>query len=171
MSIAGRIISCLFVIGIGLIVAPRVARACTCELPQPGKTLRQRVAEARGKSTAVFSGEVIAVIEKPQTFYVEVKFKVRRAWKQVSTDEITVRTGRGSGDCGFHFEVGESYLVYAYGPDENNLETNICQRTEKLTDAGEDLKLLGNGNPPGRTRELQQASNQVPPVGTKCKQQ
>lgn len=169
MSVTGRIILCSFAIGIGLLIAPHAALACTCELPRPGKTLRQQVREARGKSKAVFSGRVVEVVEHPQAFYVEVKFKVQRAWKQVRTDEITIRTGRGGGDCGYRFEVGENYLVYAYGSDENKLETNICQRTRRLADAGEDLKLLGNGKTLSTAQEPQQASNPAPCSATKGK--
>jgi hypothetical protein len=45
------------------------------------------------------------------------------------------------GICGYEFKVGESYLVYAHGSDR--LNTDICTRTEKLVDAGKDLKVLG----------------------------
>jgi hypothetical protein len=157
MGISVRTISRLFIMGICLFVGARAALACTCELPQPGKTLSQQVAEAREKSKAVFSGVALEVIENPQVFYVEVKFRVQRSWKLVNTDEITIRTGRGRGDCGYRFEIGESYLVYAYGSDESHLETNICQRTTRQADAGEELRLLGKGKTPGRNSDLQQA--------------
>ncbi len=160
MGISVRIIARLFIMGICLFAGSRAALACTCELPQPGKTLSQQVAEARVKSKAVFSGVVLEVIENPQLFYVEVKFRVQSSWKLVNTDAITIRTGRGRGDCGYRFEIGESYLVYAYGPDESHLETNICQRTTRQADAVEELGLLGKGNTPGRNSDLQQASAQ-----------
>jgi hypothetical protein len=128
-----------------IIVDPSVGLACTCGLPYPNKTLKQQVIEAHKNSEAVFSGKVIEIIENPQVFYVVVKFKVQRSWKQTSTNEVTVLTGRGNGDCGYHFEVGESYLVYAYKYNESEVGTNICQRTARLDDAAKDLKVLGKG--------------------------
>lgn len=140
-----------------LLFIPVVGLACTCELPRPGITPKQVVAQARDKAKAVFVGKVIELIENPQVFYVEVKFKVEGSWKQVSTNQLVLRTGRGGGDCGYRFEIGERYLVYAYGSDAMTLETNICQRTRKLADAGEDLKLLGKSKVVNRNP--QQASN------------
>lgn len=113
------------------------------------------VTKARNKAKAVFSGEVVEVIQNPQVFYVEVKFKVENSWKQARADEVIIRTGRGGGDCGYHFDVGQRYLVYAYGSNETKLETNISQRTRMLADAGEDLRL--RGPIPGRSQTRQHA--------------
>jgi hypothetical protein len=76
-----------------------------------------------------------------------VKFRVEKYWKGVLTTEMIVVTGRGGGDCGYRFEVGARYLIFAYGGD-TKLETNICQRTKGLEEATEDLKLLGKGKVP-----------------------
>ncbi len=59
------------------------------------------------------------------------------------------------GDCGFDFQVGETYLVYATDDEETNvLETNTCTRTRRLSDAGADLAYLyfykDRKNPSGR---------------------
>jgi hypothetical protein len=54
-----------------------------------------------------------------------VKFRVEKYWKGVLTTEMIVVTGRGGGDCGYRFEVGARYLIFAYGGD-TKLETNIC---------------------------------------------
>ena len=153
LFLLGIIICLLFQTGVGL--------ACTCELPRAGITPKQAVSQARNKSKAVFSGEVVEVIQNPQFFYVEVRFKVENSWKQVRTEELTIHTGRGGGDCGYNFEVGQSYLVYAYGSDETRLETNICQRTRKLADAEEDLRLLGKGKAVSKNpkQSPQQTSN------------
>lgn len=54
------------------------------------------------------------------------------------------------GDCGIPFQKGETYLVYATDDEElDHLETNRCHRTERLSEAGEDLAYLyffQNGN-------------------------
>jgi len=125
--------------------------ACTCDLPLAKSSLSQQVKQARKQSRAVFSGKVLEIIANPQTFYVEVKLKVESSWKGNLPAEVTVFTGRGGGDCGFHFEVSESYLIYAYGSGNGSLGTNICQRTAGISGAGLDLKILGRGKLP-RTR-------------------
>jgi hypothetical protein len=48
-----------------------------------------------------------------------------------------------SGDCGYDFQVGETYLVYAN--DEEGADyffTSTCMRTKRLSDAGDDLAYL-----------------------------
>jgi hypothetical protein len=47
------------------------------------------------------------------------------------------------GDCGYDFQIGETYLVYAYSDEDTNVvETDRCSRTSRLTDAGPDLAYL-----------------------------
>lgn len=47
------------------------------------------------------------------------------------------------GDCGFDFQTGETYLVYASEDEETQqLGTSICYRTKRLTEAGPDLAYL-----------------------------
>jgi len=47
------------------------------------------------------------------------------------------------GDCGYNFQKGETYLVYAEDDEETGqLSTSICHRTRRLSDAGADLAYL-----------------------------
>jgi len=47
------------------------------------------------------------------------------------------------GDCGFDFQAGETYLVYADDDEESNIvSTGSCSRTRRLADAGDDLAYL-----------------------------
>lgn len=124
------------------------AHACSCELPLGNSTLKQQVKKARNDSQAIFTGEVIEIIRPTDSYSVIVKFRVDQSWKGKLQKEITLITGRGGGDCGYRFEVGRGYLVYAYGSDEASLSTNICQRTTELKDAAVDVKLLGKGKVP-----------------------
>jgi hypothetical protein len=49
----------------------------------------------------------------------------------------------GGGDCGYAFQSGVDYIVYAYKNSEGHLETGICSRTRPLTQAAaEDLAYL-----------------------------
>lgn len=128
------------------------ASACSCELPQWNVPLKQQVGEAWQKSRAVFSGRVLEILTNPDTFYVVVKLRVEKTWKGALTEEVSIVTGRGGGDCGFRFTVGEIYLVYAYGSDKSQLATNICQRTATIKEAAEDVKILGGGKAPSKAR-------------------
>lgn len=47
------------------------------------------------------------------------------------------------GDCGYEFQMGETYLVYANNDESSNVfSTGSCSRTRRLSDAGEDLSYL-----------------------------
>ena len=94
------------------------------------KSPKKLIAKAYAESAAVFYGEVIEITRKPENFYVTVKFKVEKVWKNQSTNEVIIQTGQGGGDCGYRFEIGKKYLVYADG-DQTSFSTNICQRTAK----------------------------------------
>ena len=131
--------------GVALLLASRAVSACDCRLPSAGKPIKQVVAEARNKSRAVFSGTVVAIDRKPGDLYVAVRFKIEKFWKGALSEEVTVFTGQGGGDCGYKFEVGQRYLIYAYRYNDTELGTNICQRTASLIEAAEDLKVLGKG--------------------------
>jgi hypothetical protein len=128
-----------------LLFVSKSGLACTCELPSPGKTLKQTIAEARHRSKAVFLGTVVAIDKKPGELYMIVKFRTEEFWKGKLSKEVTVFTGLGGGDCGYKFEIGQRYLVYAYESDNANFGTNICQRTASFSEAAADLKVLGKG--------------------------
>jgi len=47
------------------------------------------------------------------------------------------------GDCGVDFQAGERYLVYAVSDEgTDDVETNRCMRTKRLSEAGRDLAYL-----------------------------
>ncbi|MEP7342984.1 MAG: hypothetical protein ABI977_34975, partial [Acidobacteriota bacterium] len=88
---------------------------------------------------AIFAGEVIKIEiieiplpDRPDSFYLKkrVTFKVSKGWKNADSDEITVFTGIGGGDCGIRFVKDEKYLVDAY-KISGKLETGICSATQK----------------------------------------
>ncbi|QTD41348.1 hypothetical protein [Sporosarcina sp. Te-1] len=77
-----------------------------------------------------------------------VTFQVDEVWKGIENGRIEIKTGLNSGDCGFPFVEGESYLVFANTNDfyeKDMLTTTICQRTNQLAEASDDLTVLGNG--------------------------
>lgn len=60
------------------------------------------------------------------------------------------------GDCGYDFQAGETYVVYANNDEgsADSLSTDICTRTRRLSEAGEDLTYLFfyKNNPKASTR-------------------
>jgi hypothetical protein len=77
-----------------------------------------------------------------------VAFAVIEAWKGVEHQEISVGTPADSAACGYPFSEHQEYLVYASvnetrtGPD---FITGICNRTNPLASANEDVLVLGTG--------------------------
>src|SRR5207249_860298 len=90
---------------------------CTCDLPVKNIKLKKQVKKALKQSKAVFSGKVTEIDNNPSKLFVKVKLKIEKTWKNINSQEVIVITGRGSGDCGYPFQMSESYLVYAYGSD------------------------------------------------------
>ena len=103
--------------------------ACSC-VPSPENiTIEQQVKKEYDQSSNVFVGEVTEVIAKPDDFFVTVKFKIERTWSDKEFQkELAITTGKDDGSCGYAFEKGKKYLVYAF-KDNNKLSTNICTRT------------------------------------------
>ena len=132
-----------FVVVCGLIlasltVADRV-HACSC--------MRQEPAEAVEDSASVFEGRVSAVVEEERGF--RVTLSVVRTWKGADAETVEVRTAGSSAACGFPFEEGKSYLVYARLAEEDGVQpVSLCSRTGLIENAHEDLAFLGAGVTP-----------------------
>jgi hypothetical protein len=132
------------------VTMPPSAHACRCgPYPSPNDVL--------GRAEIVFSGKVINILEVQEspedTEWHKVNvFKVESVWKGAPQSEIVVATaGNPFSSCDTSFEVGESYLVYAFQSD-NYAEPyafGACSRTTRLEYAEEDLKALGKGKQPG----------------------
>ncbi len=142
-----------------LCFAPSSLFACTCSPPSPFEsfTVRQLVQRAFDKAELVCEGRVESVQDPPNPFAPDgtillpvparplrrvVRFRDTTVYKGQKQGTIVIRTGLGCGDCGYGFEVGSAYLVYAYTNEDGNLETNICTRTSLADDAGVDLRFL-----------------------------
>jgi hypothetical protein len=116
--------------------------ACSCAPPpEPKKALEQ--------AKAVFLGEVTKIEEDGQNRTVTVK--VERWWKGGDTAEVTVSTAKDGAACGYGFQKGMKYLVYATGGEKDKpLRASLCSRTrpsEAAEKAG-DFKELGEGAAP-----------------------
>ncbi len=135
---------------------PDCAFACSCAA-LPG-TPQERAEEALSDSAAVFSGEVVDV-ENPPPFttmtegtmllsqggMATITLRVSEVWKGSTPQAVQVTTPADwGGGCGYPFEEGQEYLVYARkGPS-----VDLCGETKPLSEASADLDALGDGERP-----------------------
>ena len=123
------------------------ALACRCVV-DPDQTLEQKINAHLKNAKAVFSGEVREIY--PSFFGqniprkdILVKIRVDESWKEILPEEINIVTDSSS--CGYSFEKGKSYLVFANSSDEYGLTTAKCLPNKELENATEELKILGEG--------------------------
>ena len=132
-------ISALCVVPWSATVNVKPAYACSCLPAGPPLT-------ALDQATAVFSGQVSDI--KRTTTEVEVSFNVTEVWKGELTPTLVINTGPHSAACGYPFEIGQDYLIYAHGRNNTRLGASLCSRTTLLSNAEADLVELGDGAPP-----------------------
>jgi hypothetical protein len=96
------------------------SRACDCAPPPAAP-------EALAAASAVFRGTVLEV-SAPVEFRILVTFEVESVWKGPQEEVLSIVTADNEALCGFRFEAGREYLVFAFGEPEQ-LFTNICSRT------------------------------------------
>jgi hypothetical protein len=119
--------------------------ACSCMAPNPDIPLKKLVTDSRENATAVFSAQVISVSEAgaDQTIDHQVKVKITKTYKGVVSGEIIIFTEANSAMCGYDFEAGKTYLIYAYTGQGNKLSVNNCSRTSMVNkDSKKELAIL-----------------------------
>lgn len=126
---------------------PNIGYACSCV--EPGS-----VKEELGRSSAVFSGKVIEIVDENENNLVQssadpiaVVFEVEESWKGIHQTEVIVYTERSSASCGYEFSLNNEYLVYAREND-GKFKVSICSRTTTLVAADQDIEELGKGEKP-----------------------
>lgn len=131
--------SCLALV-VGLLMGTGITDAQACSCAPPG-TPQQELA----LSAAVFRGTVLQVTGPADPLSsLNVTFQVSKVWKGPSEPLTTVSTGTNGTMCGYFFQVGQEYVVYADpGPS-----TTLCTRTRPLSAATPDLTALGAGQIP-----------------------
>ncbi|HEY0606178.1 MAG TPA: hypothetical protein VGD58_24870 [Herpetosiphonaceae bacterium] len=121
----------------------RCVFACSCIMPGTPQ-------EEITRSDAVFSGKVTQLTPTKAldgTEAIKVSFEVGQVWKGQIPQELLVETSSSSASCGYSFESGKEYLVYAYS-NEGQLSVGLCSRTALLADAQEDVTALGQSTAP-----------------------
>ena len=147
-----------------LTISPAPAVACKClSPPQDIKTARDLAQWTANRSNAIFEGRVERVELKwarmeanvgdviPADLEegppgMQVSLDVSRSYRGAQQKNIRIRTGVGGGDCGFDFEVGKQYLVYAFADESGQLETGICSGTALVEESKANLSYL-RGDP------------------------
>jgi len=71
-----------------------------------------------------------------------VRFEVSEVVKGSLPTRMRVLTGWGHGDCGYEFEQGSQYVVFANRAADGRLSTSICDGTSELPSSHLDLELV-----------------------------
>jgi hypothetical protein len=111
--------------------------------------------EELNKSSVVFTGVVSDVVKGTIDGDMDLNgvfFEVNRYWKSPASadyNRLVVFTGISGDVCGYEFEEGREYLIYA-SMNENfgTLYTGVGSRTQPIEDAQVDLSVLGEGREP-----------------------
>ena len=168
-----------------------VAHACSCyPSASPCFAFERSQAVFVGLVTSVTQDNIVQMLGEKKLSYGQkvVQFTVEESLKGVATKTVDVVTGMGGGDCGYKFETGERYLVYAHKHESPTnirgtplvliaggsslsilLGTRLCSRTQPLKYAADDLELiraLNTGKPEtrifGRVFDLTRQPNDPP---------
>jgi hypothetical protein len=129
-------------------LVPIATDACSCLSPGPP-------CQALFQSDVVFVGTVRTITpaptlpdadpRNPMSQRLVVRFAIERAVRGIEGRalELDVRTGSDGGDCGFAFETGERYVVYANRHAQGWLGTSTCTRTRLASNAADDFGYFG----------------------------
>ena len=111
---------------------PSLVSACTCSL-SPG-TCNQDWRSGQVIFTGTVTSKVTADTPIAGIARNAFQFSVAESFRgpAIAGQEITVHTGMGGGDCGYKFEIGTSYLVYAF-VSNGRLSTGICTPTSEVS--------------------------------------
>lgn len=176
-----------------VILACSSAFPCTCGGPYQAKSMRE-VAEwyaTQPDVALIFEGKVVkqevrsgslggpptAMSMTPSGKYRVVDFDVTRVFRGTNRAHISPVTGLGTGDCGYDFWPGESYLVYASSWPGGIWFTSICSGTSAIEDSGTAVRFLTGEKPTADDllspeEYAKQYSEKVPPkrTGSVCGQ-
>lgn len=129
------------VLGLVLAALGQPAAACSCAYILG----QDHACVSYPNTSAVFSGRAasVSVVRGNEEAWGPrhrvVRFEVLEGFSGVDGTTVDVVTGMGGGDCGFEFETGKSYFVYARRLEDGSLSTSICSRTRPLDQAAADL--------------------------------
>jgi len=88
------------------------------------------------------AGDVVPASLDEITPVLQVSLSVSQWYRGAQPSRIKVETGLGGGDCGFPFQKGKQYLVYAYKDRSGRFSTGICTATALAEDSQINLAYL-----------------------------
>lgn len=130
-------------VGVMLFADTQCSFACSCIQPPAPR-------DALASSDAVFAGRVVGIFDgnlnpiRSSADPIRATFQINTVWKGAASPTLVVTSARNGASCGFHFEQGREYLIYAYAQN-GELHTDICTRSAELNNAQADLAALGAG--------------------------
>lgn len=141
-----RIVLSVSLVGMGLVWAAPDAFACSCaQAPSDRAAARD--------SDLVFSGTVVDTAGPVFSHGLSGSgFEVERVYRGKAFSNQWVYSSADEGTCGFEFDRGHRYVVFAYFDDDRRPTTSICTNTREIA-AGEEPNLQAAGTLiPGRSR-------------------
>ena len=122
--------------------------ACSC--------MKLRTEQLSAKADVVFVGQVEQVGPDDTEYHVGEKYiikanqvtatvAVRSQHKGTVGERVKVNTAASDAACGYPFEAGREYLIYATVEPTyvGEFHTGLCAGTKPLREAAEDLRALG----------------------------
>lgn len=137
----GRLIAIFILAGFLSLIAPQKACACTCGFNGDPQF-------EYGRADFVFWGKPKYITIQGANEFV-ILFEVKRVWKGYPYRSMRINEN----DCPLwidlipRVEIGKEYIIYAYG-DAPQIFINECSRIIEIKVAGNDLKVLGEGESP-----------------------
>ena len=126
---------------LGMLAFPDEAFSCSCSPPRAEVETDIKVSVGRADIVFLGKAETVVQVATPKELIKkegydpeidETTFEVLKSWKGVHSDRIVSRISTVCCLCGFRFEAGKTYLVYASLKDDGTISTSTCSRTLPL---------------------------------------
>ena len=129
-----RILIVVFLVALAVPVVASPCWACSCAASEsPAKDRRAQAKNADLVFTGVAKGQRVSDegdpgFEGDET--IATRFRVGRTYKGHPGRWVTVETYANGATCGYHFDVGTRYTVFAY-EQRDGYNTSLCSGTKQ----------------------------------------
>lgn len=97
----------------------------------------------------VFDGTVIYVNTNWMSGGMKYTFQVHQTWKRRTDTVMVINSGFATTDCGYNFEEGKRYLVFAR--KKFSFKTDLCAGNTLIAEADTYLNKLGKSQQPAQS--------------------
>lgn len=130
-----------------------ITQAFPCTCIEEKIALEKKIQKAYNQVDAIIQAEVIDIVKiehrnQPESFLVSVQIQKIHKGK-LNMEILKIATPTDGATCGYKFEKGKSYLIYAWKASEENADdridfwTGLCDRNEELENVDKkELKIL-----------------------------